>query len=267
VLTRLHYQEHGSGEPFLFIHGFGANIFSWRYLVSPLSKRARLLLVDLKGFGSSPKPIDGDYSIYDQARLISRFALDNDLTSLTIVGHSYGGGVALVTSLYILDEAPQRLKRLILVDSIAYEQQLPQFIRILRTPMLGRLIVSLTPKRLQVLAILKLAYYDDTKIPQEAIEEYAKPLNTPGGEQALLQTAKKIIPPDVDALTIKYKRIRTPTLIIWGKEDRVVPLEIGERLNQDIPNSRLVVVDRCGHIPHEERPEKTLQIIEDFLAS
>jgi pimeloyl-ACP methyl ester carboxylesterase len=267
VTVSLHHEERGTGEPILFIHGFGASIFSWRYLVSPLSTNARVIRLDLKGFGASPKPADGDYSIYHQAGLVQRFVLDHDLTNLTIVGHSYGGGIALVTSLSLLDQAPQRLRRLILIDSIGYQQRLPLFIKILRTPIFGPLAVSLVPARLQVLSILKLAYYDSGKITAAAVEEYAKALKTRGGKEALFETAKSLIPPDIDALTREYRRINVPTLILWGEQDRIVPVELGMRLNRDIPDSKLYVLDRCGHIPQEEEPERALTAIKNFLSS
>jgi pimeloyl-ACP methyl ester carboxylesterase len=264
---RLHYEERGFGEPILFVHGFGASTFSWRYLVPALGKDARLLLLDLKGFGGSPKPADGQYSIYDQARLVHRFITDRKLTNLTLIGHSYGGGVVLVTSLSLLAEGQQRLRRLVLIDSVGYKQPLPLFVKILRNPVLGPLAVTAVPRKLQVLSILKLAYHDNGKITAAAVDKYAEPLNSPGGRQALCETAKSMIPPDIDALTSQYGRITVPTFILWGEQDRIVPVAIGRRLKQDIPNSTLTVIEKCGHIPHEEQPEKALAAIQGFLAS
>jgi pimeloyl-ACP methyl ester carboxylesterase len=251
----------------LFVHGFGASMFSWRYLVPALEKNARLLLLDLKGFGRSPKPADGRYSIYDQAQLVHRFIADRNLTNLTLIGHSYGGGVALVTSLSLLAEAQQRLRRLVLIDSIGYQQPLPLFVKILRNPVLGPVAVTVVPRKLQVLSILKLAYHDDGKITAAAVDRYAEPLNSPGGRQALCETAKSIIPSDIEALTTQYRRITVPTFILWGEEDRIVPVAIGMRLKQDIPKSTLHVIEKCGHIPHEEQPERALAALQGFLAS
>jgi pimeloyl-ACP methyl ester carboxylesterase len=106
----------------------------------------------------------------------------------------------------------------------------------------------------QVRSILELAYYDDTKIPSDAITAYAVPMNTPGGRHALIQTAKQLIPPNIEQISSKYKKIQVPTLSLWGRQDEIVPLQIGERLHQDIPNSQLVVMDQSGHTSREERP-------------
>lgn len=117
------------------------------------------------------------------------------------------------------------------------------------------------------MSVLKLAYYDDEKIEEKAIQEYARVLNMPGGKYALLKTAKQIDTSDTPQLTSKYRDINVPTLIIWGREDEVIPLSIGERLQREIPGSKMVVLEECGHIPQEEKPVETLKIISEFLSA
>jgi pimeloyl-ACP methyl ester carboxylesterase len=121
----LYYETHGTGDPILFLHGFGANIYAWRHIVAPLSKHYQLILVDLKGFDASPKPDDKKYSISDQADLISQFIVKHNLKNLTIVGHSFGGGVALLTAIQLSENGSNRLSALILIDSIAYKHPSP----------------------------------------------------------------------------------------------------------------------------------------------
>ena len=261
----LHYEESGSGAPILFLHGFAVTSFTWRHLVPSLSEKYRVILLDLKGFGESPKPKDGKYSLYDQARLVVRFIEKHDLRHLTIIGHSYGGGVALITSLYLQKKAPGRLRRLILIDAISYPQELPQLIKIITTPVIGPIAVTLVPKRRQARSLLKLAYYDDEKIPEDAVEAYSEPLRAPGAKHAVLKTAKQIIPSDLESLAERYKQLTLPVLIIWGSEDEIVPISIGTSLANDIPNSTFVVFDQTGHVPHEEKPGDTLKIINQFL--
>lgn len=113
--------------------------------------------------------------------------------------------------------------------------------------------------------ILETAYYDDKKITKEQVQAYAAPLDSLGGENALIQTAKKIVPSNIDEVTADYKNIRFPALILWGRQDKIVPLKVGEKLHQALPNSQSVIIDRCGHIPHEEKPEEVITIISDFL--
>lgn len=261
----LHHERYGSGPPILFIHGLGTSSYTWRHLAVPLAASASVILLDLKGFGDSPKPKDEDYSLYDQARLVYQFIAKNDLRDLTLVGNSYGGGVALVTSLYLERHAPDRLRRLILIGSIGYPQTLPRPFKILTTPVLGSAVVSLIPKKQQARSMLKLAYYDDQKITADAIEAYSRPLHAPGARHALLETARQIIPSDLDALTKRYAQLTVPTLIIWGANDSMVPLSIGARMSRDIPEAIFAVIPKTGHIPQEEKPAETLKLIVDFL--
>jgi pimeloyl-ACP methyl ester carboxylesterase len=261
----LYFESYGEGDPILFIHGLGMSSFTWRNLAEPLARRHRVILVDLKGFGNSPKPRDGQYSIYDQARLISSFIIDHDLKKLVLVGNSLGGGVALTCALYLAAHAPERLTRLILIDSIAYKQEMPLFVRVLAAPVLGPLVIAAVPRRLQVRTIMKLAYFNDEAVPEQAVERYGDVLDDPDAREALVQTARQIIPGDLDDLTARYSQISYPTLLLWGEQDEIVPSAVGRRLHDAIPNSQLIILPETGHIPQEERPEATLAAIETFI--
>jgi pimeloyl-ACP methyl ester carboxylesterase len=263
---QLHYEEYGSGEPIVFLHGFGASTYAWRYVVQPLAATTRVILLDLKGFGQSPKPRDEKYSVYDQAHLVRQFIYEHDLRNVTLVGHSFGGGVALVTALYLSEIAPERLKRLILIDSISYPQPMPSFIRILATPVVGALVTSFVPVKIQVRHVLALAYYDARQISEEAVTTYAEPLRMAGARYAIRETARQIIPSDLPELAQKYRQISMPTLILWGREDTIVPLTHGEHLHHTILNSRLIILDHCGHVPHEETPEAALHAMQAFIS-
>lgn len=265
--VNLYHEEYGSGEEtLLFVHGFGLNLYAWRHLVRPLSEQFKVILLDLKGFGRSPKPEDKHYSVYLQAALLVQFIKRHDLKKLTIVGHSYGGGISLITSLYFMSQDRDRLKRLILFDSVAYDQDLPAFVHILRMPLVGKLGSSLVPARIQVLSMMKEAYLDESQITKEAVVAYAKPLDEPGGRHAIIETARQMIPADLDKLSKRYGEINIPVLIIWGSEDTIIPLQFGEYLNNDLPDSRLEIIENCGHVPQEEKPEETLRLIKDFLS-
>lgn len=261
----LYYETHGTGDPLLFIHGFGASSFTWRSFIEPLAPNHRLIMIDLKGFGRSPKPHDDFYEAEDQAKLVLKFITDRRLTNLTLIGHSFGGGVALITALKLMKEGSNRLKRLVLIDAAAYKQDLPDFIGVLRTPLIGRLALSLLSNKQKVRMILKESYYDDSKISDEQVNAYAAPLATKGATYALIRTAKSIVPRNIEQFAAQYKTINVPTLILWGRQDKVVPLQIGERLRTDINGSSLVIIEKCGHIPHEEKPDEAISAISVFL--
>jgi pimeloyl-ACP methyl ester carboxylesterase len=261
----LHYETYGQGNPVIFLHGLGGTIYTWRHLVGPLAPHYRLILFDLKGAGESPKLHDDKYSVFDQAELIYRFIRQKDLQHVTLVGHSFGGGVALLVALRLTAHDPSRLSRLILIDTIAYPQKVPGTIRVLTTPGLGWLVMHLVPDQTQVYNMMASLYYDDSKISQEDVAAYAAPLALPGAKYALQQTMRQIMPDHIDEITVRYPEIQVPTLIIWGREDKIIPLENGMRLQQAIKNSSLVVIERCGHDPPDERPERVLEIMQKFL--
>ncbi len=258
----LNYETYGEGDPVLFLHGFGANNYTWSKIY-PLIYGRKLILLELKGHGRSEKPLDGKYSVHDQAELVCSFIASHNLKNLVLVGHSFGGGVALVTALKLQSQG-RHLRGLILIDSAGYRQKFPFFIGVLRIPLIGWLS-SLLPAEFSIRQVLEEAYFDNKKITPETINAYAGPLKLPGADYALRQTALCLPPSDIDVLERSYSTIQAPTLLIWGREDKVVPLELGKRLNQAIRGSELIVIDQCGHMPPEEWPELTAKLISDFL--
>ena len=267
AVNELHHKIYGAGDPVLCIHGFGASLFSWHNFIDPLSRNYQLILIDLKGFGYSPKPPDSHYSTKDHVDLIYKFIVDHDFKNLTLVGNSFGGALSLWLSMMLLEKQPGRLRSLILVDAGAYKKYIPLYVKLIGVPIIGAAAVYLIPARCMARSVLKLAYYDPGKITADQIAAYAAPLAAPGGKHALLETGKQIIPPNIDELTAKYKDINVPTLIIWGKQDKIIDPIVGNLLDQAIPNSTLKEIDQCGHVPQEERPEATVPLVLDFLAS
>ena len=263
----LHHEIYGAGNPVLCIHGFGASLFSWRNFVAPLSQNYQLILIDLKGCGDSPKPPDSHYSTKDHADLIYKFILDHDLKNLTLIGNSFGGALSLLLSVMLLEKEPGRLRSLVLIDAGAYKEYIPGYLKLIGVPIIGAAAIYLVQAKCAAKSILKLAYYDPGKITKEQIEAYAAPIAAPGGKHALLETGKQIIPPNIDELVAKYKDISVPTLIIWGKQDKIINPIVGDLLDQAIPNSTLKWIDKCGHVPQEEMPEATVPLVLDFLAS
>ena len=263
--TGLHCEVYGTGDPVLCLHGLGASTHSFREFREPLSQQHKLILIDFKGFGASPKPKDKHYAIEEHADLILQFIAEHDLRNLTLIGNSFGGAVSLLVSLRLCEARLGRLKRLILIDSGGYNLHLPTHLKMLRTPILGSLVLHLLPPKLSALTVLKDSYYHDKKITREQIDAYARPIAATGGRHALLETAKQIIPKDYEDLIKKYPRITVPTLIIWGRQDKVIPLLIGRMLDEALPDSKLVVIDETAHIPQEETPEAVIPLVLKFL--
>jgi pimeloyl-ACP methyl ester carboxylesterase len=263
----INYEIHGNGNStIVFLHGFGASVETWRDIQLPLSKGNTLFFLDLKGFGLSSKPNDGKYSLEDQAEIVFAFLKAHNLHDITLVGHSYGGAVAIFT--YLKDRsrfAPGIIRRLILIDAAAYVQEFPYFIDILRKPFINWVVMNLIPTQITASFILHNLFYDGNKLSDERITRYAEYFGQPGSYNSFVECARQIVPANPDSITALIKTVNVSTLIIWGANDPAIPLEEGQRLHKDIRDSKLVIIPNCGHIPHEESPEESINAILNFL--
>ena len=262
--VKLHYKEQGQGDVLLFLHGFAESSFTWRYLVDDLAKNYRVITLDLKGFGESPKPKDGRYSIYDQAVAVKYFIRQQHIKKVTLVGHSLGGGVALALSL-MAEKEPWEIDRLVLIGASAYKQNLPSMLEDLNRPIIGRVGVYLISAAYQARKGYEFAFYDDDKIPEEGVKESTKNFSRAGSRYVFLYAARQLIPKDIEKISKQYKRIKQPVLIIWGKHDEVIPRRYGRRLHRSLDNSQLKMIDNAGHMPQEETPKKVLRLIKQFM--
>lgn len=259
-------RDPGEVPTFLLIHGYGASSFTWRYWAPALADIGHVVQIDMKGFGRSPKPDDGRYAPSDQAELVERIIAAEDLSDVTVVGHSLGGGVALLTALRLLDTGSTRLQRLVIVAGAAYEQRLPPFVALAERPRLGAALFRLAGARLVVGGVLRSIVHDRRTVSEEQILGYADPLRSEAAVRVLMDVARQIVPPDLPALTRRYAEITLPTLLLWGRGDRVVPLGVGERLAREMPEARLHVLEACGHLPAEECPDESFSVLAQFLA-
>ena len=264
----IHYQVAGHGpDPLIFLHGFASAHSTWHDMAGffPMD-RFRLFLLDLKGFGLSSKPKDGAYSVEDQSDVVRDFIRELGLRSVTIIGHSLGGAVALRIVLQELQgDAPFAVSRLVLIGCAAYPQRLPKFFQRLKMPLLGPVLFRLIPARTMVRRTLERVFFDAKAVTPERFERYRSYLRGKGVPHVLRATVKGIDPEVYARIGESYRKIAIPTLIIWGEEDRIIKLQNGVRLHGDIPGSRLKVVAKCGHNPHEERPGDTFDAINAFL--
>ena len=266
--TVIHYRIRGTGpEQVVFVHGFAAALTTWDD-IAPLfpPERFTLYLLDLKGFGFSSKPRRGSYGPEEQAAVLLSFMEATGIGGATLVGHSLGGGIALLALLMAMDEGRERLvSRLVLIDAAAYPQQLPRFMRWLKIPLIGRLGMAAVPLRYLVVASLRAVFHDERAITPERIGRYENCFGRRGMPRVLIRTVRAIDRDGYRAITDRFGEIRIPTLIVWGKEDRVVRREYGIRLREALPEARLAEIEGCGHNPHEERPNETFSAIMEFL--
>ena len=254
-----------SGATFLMLHGFGASSFTWRHWAPKLSKRGRVLCVDYKGFGAAPKPSSDSYELADQAKTVVQLVDQLGLGRVTLVGHSLGGGIALLVSKELCRRTERRLDCLVLVSSLAYGQRLSPFIPLSRNVRLSRFLVRiLGPQRL-VRWVLHSIVHDPGVITSEMVDAYALPLRTRPGVDAALATGRSILVSGTKHISDRISEIDVPTLLMWGANEKVIPHWVGERLAEELPDAKLVTIQQCGHIPPEEAPDQSFSILSRFL--
>jgi pimeloyl-ACP methyl ester carboxylesterase len=260
--VRIHYQEKGTGTPLVLMHGYTSSTYSWKDVFEPLSKNFRVVAVDLKGFGFSGKP-DGDYSRRAQALLVTHLLDYLKIEKAWLCGNSMGGAVAMNLTLI----NPQRVAGLILIDSAGVKvpgsgSLAPAYLTL---PVIGRILIalSLTSDKL-VREGLEKSFYDRSKVNDERVAYYYRFLKTRGGQLAALRARTQA---DDFPIEADLNKISAPVLIIWGRQDALIPLEAGSKMNKLIQDSKLVIFDNCGHLPQEEMPTRTVDEITNFVPS
>ena len=256
----IHYQEKGTGTPLVLIHGYTSSTYSWKDVFEPLSKGFHLIVVDLKGFGFSGKP-DGDYTRRAQATLVAHLLEHLNIEKAWLCGNSMGGEVALNVAL----ASPERVAGLILIDSAGVEIPGKESLApgYLMVPGIGRILVALSLTRDKLVRQgLEKSFYDQTKVTEDRVANYYRPLKTRGGQLGALRarTQWSLFPVESE-----LSKINVPTLILWGDQDQLIPLAAGRKLSSLIKDSRLVIFNNCGHLPQEEMPARTIDEITKFI--
>jgi pimeloyl-ACP methyl ester carboxylesterase len=218
--------------------------------------------LDLLGFGLSDKPVTADYSPIGEAAIVSDFMDTLGFEELTLIGHSYGGGIALIV--YLMRQA-RAISRLILIDAAGYEQTLPYFVGALRVPYLNTFILNTIPPRVRACVTLRHLFFDRRLITDERIGRYARYFDLPGSHRAFIRAAGAMVPPNHSEIIASIPTIAVPTLILWGANDTVIGVCNAHHFAADIPGSAVHVFAQCGHIPHEEKPGPVANVILGFL--
>jgi pimeloyl-ACP methyl ester carboxylesterase len=264
--TYLNYRVVGEGgTTIVCLHGFGASSQTWNDILPVMDLDATYILFDLIGWGFSSEPEQGDYSMTANADAISRFIVENELYDVVLVGHSFGGGVALMTALKLLQDRKHKPSSLILLAPAAYKTKFPFFVKILRVPVLRSLLLSLTTAEYRAHYALEQAYYDPAKVTNDKVDRYSFFMKKPGHNRTLKKTAQQIIPENFETYIEQYGSLNLPVLIVWGDHDSVLPEESGYRLEKDLPQVTLEIVEDCGHNVQEECPAETARAITPFL--
>lgn len=261
---RLCYWEKGEGQPVILLHGLGGSAFDWRHNIDAIAAAGhRVLAFDFLGAGLTDKPAKADYSLRAQAELIEAALGALDVGPGVFVGNSFGGGVCLV----IAQLFPERVEGLFLIDSVCYRQQLPDFVHLFRLPILPSLLSRLIPTRPITQAVLWHVFGNAHAVEEDLVRDYTLEVDIPGRKLGLIYTARDVIPADPERFEEGIRKIRTPVQILWGALDTIIPVKYAFRLQADLAGSQLAVLDKLGHVPHQEAPEEVNRRMLDFLTT
>lgn len=265
----IHYKETGSGgKTFLLLHGFGASTFSWREVMDDFGRYGRVIAYDRPAFGLTERPMPENwsgnpYGMKANLELLLGFMDALGIEKAVLVGNSAGGGVSAAFAL----EYPERVEALVLVDPGVGGGRGPQFpewaLPLMWTPQMRHL----GPLLVRDIAgsgndtILR-AWSDPSKVTEEIIEGYRKPLQVENWDRALYELT---FAPAYPELRPQLPNLKVPVHIIGGEDDRLIRSWYFEAISREIPGAQLVLLPQCGHVPHEECPQEFMKEVENFL--
>jgi pimeloyl-ACP methyl ester carboxylesterase len=251
------YVQQGKGDtPILLLHGFDSSVFEFRRLLPHLSLHQETWAVDLLGFGFTDRPADLSFTPEDIKTHLFYFWKTLIARPMVLVGASMGGAAAIDFALTY----PEAVAKLVLIDSAGFAKgsAIGKFL----VPPLAYLATEfLRQPRVRQQVSLK-AYCDRKFVTPDAQVCAALHLALPRWSQALIAFTKS---GGYTFLSDRISEIQKPTLILWGERDRILGTQDAERFRQAIPESQLVWIDRCGHVPHLEKPEQAGQRILAFV--
>jgi pimeloyl-ACP methyl ester carboxylesterase len=282
VPIHMAYSEAGdpeAGRHILLVHGLFDHRGTWSYLIPQLATAGfHVIAPDLIGFGGSSRPmladlpVDERYSIDTQVGFLRSFIAELGLDDFVLMGNSFGGAVVLRTLCTPWRQAP-RIRALILESAVGRGQTVPPYIEMLAGAagrlLLIRWILSLVlttgAARWLTQRTFRRAFHDPGRIPPELLDAAVDVLRIPDTLYAYRESARNLVPADIASFPERFRDIDIPTLILWGRDDCIVPPIFGLLFEEEIPNSTLHVFDECGHAPHLELPVETAVVIRDWV--
>ena len=259
----VHYRDEGDKNdtiPIVLLHGTAASLQTFDAWSNQLKKTHRVIRMDLPAYGLTGPFPDRNYSIKHYTAFIKDFLDALKVKHAIVAGNSLGGEIAWNYAL----AQPQMVQKLILIDPAGYpvfSKSVPIAFTIGRTPMLNKIVTFITP-RFIVKASVENIYYDKSKITPSLIDRYYELTLREGNRQAFVDRFK--VAKDTTAYK-NIKKIQQPTLVLWGSEDLLIPVENATKFHQDLPNNSLQIIKNVGHTPMEESPTESLKPVLDFL--
>ncbi len=261
-------RHRASTETVLLIHGLAGSSKTWDAVMPLLAERYDVIAPDLLGHGESAKP-SGDYSLGAFASGLRDFLAVLDVPRVTIVGHSFGGGVAM----QLAYQHPRLVDRLVLVGSGGLGREVSWLLRLLSLPGFEYVMPLGFPQPFVAIGTEIGRQLGRRGVKSERLAEMWRAYASLAGASnrtAFVRTMRGVIEPGgqtIDATDRLYLAARVPTLLVWGDRDAIIPVAHGRSAHAEIENSRLEIMEGLGHFPHVEDPARFAAVLIDFLGS
>jgi pimeloyl-ACP methyl ester carboxylesterase len=247
----IHYFDLGAGPVVVLVHGLGSRKEDWMPVLEPLAQKYRLLVPDQIGFGKSDKPLL-DYSVQTYVDFLNEFLRQLKVEKANLVGESLGGWISGLYAVEIGDGAHLiPVDRLVLVDAAGLKQDTP--------------VPNLNPSSLATMrGLMEAVFYDTSWLNEDALRKvFTDKLSAHDGYTVRSFLANPILA--AERLDDRLAKIKSPTLVVWGKQDKLLPMVSGERYAAGIAGAKLVSFDKCGHVPPIEKSEEFVAAVTAFL--
>lgn len=259
--VRLRVVERGSGPKLVLLHSLFMDHSTWDGVASELSTDYCVITPDLPGYGESEKPAPSRFA-YDIDAFTSAIAdlyAGLSLGRATVIGHGLGGAIALT----LAARHPELVSELVVVDALADSARPWLYSRLAQLPLAGSLVFKqLIGRGLFGAYFRELFLSEQGQISSERLDAYYQSFNTPAARGCALATLRATV--DTRSVAAQTSRIHKPTLVLWGRQDRLLSAAVGQRLAREIRGARFELLD-AGHAPQEERPRELADAVRRFL--
>ncbi|HEX3932834.1 MAG TPA: alpha/beta fold hydrolase [Nocardioides sp.] len=263
------YVKAGSGPVLLLLHGLGCTHRTWLPVLDALARRYTVIAPDLLGHGESDKP-RADYSIGAFANGMRDLLTVLDVDKVTVVGHSLGGGVAMQFAY----QFPERTERLVLVGSGGLGPEVSAAIRAITATGFYQVMGALTLPGVRQVGTAGLKALSRTGLKEfrdfDEVAAIYESFRDPAARAAIRHVVRAVIDWQGQVVTMADRAYLTeamPMLVVWGEDDRVIPVSHAARAAELAPKARIEVIPSAGHFPHKDHPERFVRILDDFHRS
>ncbi|MBK9255061.1 MAG: alpha/beta hydrolase [Saprospiraceae bacterium] len=260
---KVHYRDEGfknDSVPLVLIHGTGASLHTWEESVNLLKDSFRIITMDLPAYGlTGPNP-ERVYSQEFYVQFIHEFLTSIHVDKCIIGGNSLGGAIAWNYAY----QYPEKVKKLILIDAAGYpmvSESKPIAFTLAQIPILKHLLNYVTPRFLAEKSVINV-YEDPSKVTDKLVDRYYELFLREGNRQAFVDRMNFS---EYPGYLEKIRGIQIPALILWGANDKLIPVENALKFQNDLLYNSLVILEKTGHVPMEEAPERTVAEIRSFL--